>query len=151
MAEGYRKIAVSKICIAEICFRKKDALFNEGKVVFDIETFDFAGFITDDVIVGYYRNGKYYVYYYYNVYVFRDLPDSPKINMETPVEYSYEQYEIELSTEIHVDDCIELLADTKIAFDENYELKFKGMWGNRMEEVNRVIEYNRNLLVGRQD
>lgn len=51
MAGGYRRITVSKVCIAEICFRKKDVLFNEGSVVLDIDTFDFAGFITNDVIV----------------------------------------------------------------------------------------------------
>lgn len=151
MAEDYRRIAVNKVCIAEICFRKKDVLFNEGKVVLDIDTYDFAGFITDDVIVGYYRDGKYQVYYYYNCIEFREIPNSPKINTGTVLQYSYEQKVFNLEAEFYVVGIPETFTNTTIFFDRDFELTFNNIWGRTVEETSKVIEHNSSLLMGRQD
>lgn len=146
MAGDYRKIAINRVCIAEICFRKKDALFNTGKIVLDVDTFDFAGFITGDVIVGYYRNEKYYVYYYYNYIQFKERPNSAYGELE----YSCKQYEIELSTDCHIENILTSFTNNTIIFGEKYELTFKNICKKGAEEINRVLQYNRQLLEKRQ-
>lgn len=147
MAGGYRKITVSKVCIAEICFRKKDVLFNEGKVVLDIDTFDFAGFITNDVIVGYYRDGKYKVYYYYNFIEAKEA--STPLTALGIKQYSYGQKEFELEAEFHAESFEKSFINTNIIFAEGCKLTFKNLAEGNMEELSKVVNANMSLLITR--
>ena len=62
--DEYHRIEVKNVSIINVCFRKIGALFNSGRIVLDVDTYDFAGHLSDDVIVGFYRDGKYFVHYY---------------------------------------------------------------------------------------
>ena len=86
----YPKIEVSNIAVVNVTFRRANFLYNEGRVVVDIGTYDFAGHLANDVVVGFYRNGVYEIHYFYHDYDFKPTKQSE-------VEYDVSVYEYELS------------------------------------------------------
>lgn len=86
----YPKIEVSNIAVVNVTFRRANFLYNEGRVVVDIGTYDFAGHLANDVVVGFYRNGVYKIHYFYHDYDFKPAKQSE-------VEYDVSVYEYELS------------------------------------------------------
>ena len=86
----YPKIEVSNIAVVNVTFRRANFLYNEGRVVVDIGTYDFAGHLANDVVVGFYRNGVYEIHYFYHDYDFKPAKQSE-------VEYDVSVYEYELS------------------------------------------------------
>lgn len=60
------KITVKNFEVIEVCFRsfQKDNVFvNIGKIIIDSDTYNFAGFLTQDEIVGYFKEDHYEIYY----------------------------------------------------------------------------------------
>ena len=47
-----------------------------------------------DIIIAFYRDGKYYIHYYYNHYIFNCDSETGLMLDST---YGYEQYELEMS------------------------------------------------------
>ena len=86
----YPKIEVSNVGVINVTFRRANFLYNEGRVVVDVKTYDFAGHLANDVVIGFYRDGVYTIHYYYHAYDFE-----PKSSQE--VEYDVNVYEFELS------------------------------------------------------
>ena len=86
----YPKIEVSNVGVINVTFRRANFLYNEGRIVVDVKTYDFAGHLANDVVIGFYRDGVYTIHYYYHAYDFE-----PKSSQE--VEYDVNVYEFELS------------------------------------------------------
>lgn len=147
MMEDYHKISVKNVCIVNICFQKKGELFNQGRIVLDIDTYDFAGHITDDVIVGFYKNGIYYIYYYYNKWSF-DV--DPSLLMTDEIVNQFEEYEIQMSCGFGRNKLPEDFTDVMMKFDDgNYVIRFEGIVSER-ETIQRYLEYNQDLLKPRK-
>lgn len=148
MMDGYHKIAVKNVCIVDICFRRLGLLYNEGKIVVDIDTYDFAGHITDDIIVGFYRDGKYQIHYYYKTYIFDVDPITGVI--EGPG-FKWEEYEIYLENDFEKTSIAEDFVDRMLKFgddQEMYILSFENIIAD-MQEIQKVLNYNTDLLMSR--
>lgn len=57
-------ILVKNYAVIEVCFRKVGVYCNFGKIVVDVDTYDFAGILTYDKIIGYYKEGSYIIFYH---------------------------------------------------------------------------------------
>ena len=66
----YPKIEVSNVGVINVTFRRANFLYNEGRIVVDVKTYDFAGHLANDVVIGFYRDGVYTIHYYYHAYDF---------------------------------------------------------------------------------
>ena len=144
--EKYHKIAVKNVCVVNVCFRRIGKLYNDGKIVVDVDSYDFAGRLTDDVIVGFYENGKYHIYYYYKNYDF-----DVDLKLETPktAEYIYNEYLIEMSTKFEKNSPEYDFVGNKISFylkDDEFELSFEIIVSD-MQEIQKAINYNMDLLM----
>ena len=100
--DEYPKIGVKNVAVVNVCLRMEDKLFNQGRIILDIDTYDFAGRITDEVIVGIYNNGMYDIYYYNIQYNF---DNSPQMDLydgefgEGELNFEYEEYEIQMQVQ----------------------------------------------------
>lgn len=144
--DGYHKIAVKNVSAVDICFRKEGLLYNEGRIVVDVETYDFAGHITDDVIVGFYRNGIYYIHYYYMTYIF-DINPITGIS-ENPM-YQYEEYEIQLKVEFERTTIPNDFTKKILKFGKDkYSLTFEQIVPD-VRQINEVVNNNLDLIMPR--
>jgi hypothetical protein len=147
MKEVYPKIAVDRICVADVSFRKIDSMFNVGQVILDVDTYDFAGHLTDDVIVGFYRNGTYSIYYYYN-YMQLLIGGEDLQTIQKRMMLGYDGYfiqdEIALTAKLKID-SLNFFVNKNISFRERYRLDF-----NQLTVESKKVEYvfnlNRDLL-----
>lgn len=148
MMDGYHKIAVKNVCIVDICFRRLGLLYNEGRIVVDIDTYDFAGHITDDIIVGFYRDGKYYIHYYYKTYIFNV---NPITGVVVGPEFRWEEYEIYLENDFEKRSITEDFVNQMLKFGDEYDeyiLSFEKIISD-MQEIQKTLNHNTDLLMPR--
>lgn len=146
--DGYHKIAVKNVCIVDICFRRLGLLYNEGRIVVDIDTYDFAGHITDDIIVGFYRNGKYYIHYYYKTYIFNV---DPITGVVVGPEFRWEEYDIYLENDFEKKSIAEDFVNQMLKFgdeQDTYILSFENIISD-MQEIQKTLNHNTDLLMPR--
>lgn len=144
MMGDYHTIAVKNVGIINICFRREGMLFNQGRIVLDIDTYDFAGHITDDVIVGYYENDMYHIHYYYRTYLFEVDPITQRI---VDVGDSYEEYHMEFLMEFKRGTLPGDFTGTQLR-DEDFTVTFERMESDS-NIIRRTLESNLDLLTGR--
>ena len=60
--EFNHKITIKNFGVIEVCFRKKGIFSNVGKIIVDSDTYDFAGILTEDIIVAYFKENHYEVF-----------------------------------------------------------------------------------------
>lgn len=65
MSEEIKKIPVNRVCVANAKFRVPNRLFCDSKIILDLDTYLFAGKIYEDVLIGEYKEGRYYISYAY--------------------------------------------------------------------------------------
>lgn len=143
--EKYQKIAIKNVCIVDICFRRVGLLYSEGRIVVDIDTYDFAGRITDDIIIGFYRDGKYNIHYYYKTYIFNVNPITGIL--EGP-EYQWEEYEIRLTADFEKTTPREDFVENMLKFwnqNDEFILSFEYIISD-IQEIQKTLEYNQDLL-----
>lgn len=145
MMENYPRIAVKNVCVVDVCFRRSGRLYNEGKIVLDIDSYDFAGYLTNDVIIGLYKNGEYTIHYYYNVYKF----DGELFAEDDSVAYQVEEYLIEMSKEFKRTTPDVDFVNNEIMFRnglETFVLSFN-MIVSEKEEIEKALNHNMDLLM----
>lgn len=118
--ERYPKIGIKDVALVNVNLRVEDKMFNTGQVILDIETYDFAGRLTDDVIVGLYDGKKYTIYYYYKYYQFEDIEGS--YDDEVLEDSEYDEYDDEIEeyeeTEMKIE-CQEYKIQMEADFKRN--------------------------------
>lgn len=117
----YPMVELKNVAVVNITFRKAGEMCNKGRVVVDIDNYNFAGRITDDVIIGSYSEGKYNIRYYYHTYTFSTKDRTGEID------YFVSEYEIELTSSFPKTYVENDFCNTRITFgDDNnfYELTF---------------------------
>ncbi|MBQ7410863.1 MAG: hypothetical protein IJW20_05740 [Clostridia bacterium] len=142
--DGYHKIAVKNVGIINICFRREGMLFNQGRVVLDIDTYDFAGRITDDVIVGYYEEDMYHIHYYYKNHL---IEINPLTQMIVNAGNDYEEYHLEFLMEFKRGNIPEDFTATQMR-DEDFTVTFESMEVDS-NIICRTLESNLDLLTER--
>ncbi len=161
--EEYPKIGIKDVALVNVCLRIEDKLFNNGQVILDIETYDFAGRLTNDVIIGLYDGKKYTIYYYYQNYEFEDLEGSDDDvceiseddevfeNSEDEIEevemqFEYQEYKIEMEADFKrnalPDDFINRIIFCK---NSNITISFDGLESN-FENIKNQLERNIDLF-----
>lgn len=140
----YHTIAVKNVGIINICFRREGMLFNQGRIVLDIDTYDFAGHITNDVIVGYYEEDMYHIHYYYKIDLFEIDPLTQVI---VDVGNAYEEYHLEFLMEFKRGILPNDFTGTLLR-DEDYTVTFENMESDP-NIIRRTLEANLDLLTGR--
>lgn len=140
----YPKIAVRNVCVVDVCFRMMGKLYNEGKIIVDIDSYDFAGYLTDDVIIGLYEDGKYNIQYYYKNYNF----DGDIRVRENEIGYQLEEYLIELSTELKKTIPNKDFVSNELCFKYGTDMFFLSFNTiiSEQKEIERVLESNMDLL-----
>jgi len=138
------RIKVKNFVVAEFCFRKLGQYANYGNVVVDTDSYNFAGMITDEKIVGYYENKKYTIHYY------KSLLDM----QQNPITYQY-IYRYILMAE-HISYKVGFIRTEDIEKDftniklikamEGYEIEFVKLC-NDIKEAKRVFDYNYNQKI----
>lgn len=148
MMDGYHKIAVKNVCIVDICFRRQGELYNEGRIVVDVDTYDFAGHITDDVIIGFYRDGKYKIHYYYKTY---DLDVNPITGIIEEPEVLCQEYDIYLESKLEKTSIAQDFVNQMLIFEceqDLYMLSFEYVVDD-MQEIQKVLNNTADLLMQR--
>ena len=150
--EEYPKIGIKDVALVNVCLRIEDKLFNNGQVILDIETYDFAGRLTNDVIIGLYDGKKYTIYYYYQNYEFEDLEGSDddvcEISEieEVEMQFEYQEYKIEMEADFKrnalPDDFINRIIFCK---NSNITISFDGLESN-FENIKNQLERNIDLF-----
>ncbi len=164
--EEYPKIGIKDVALVNVCLRIEDKLFNNGQVILDIETYDFAGRLTNDVIIGLYDGKKYTIYYYYQNYEFEDLEgsdddvcevseddevfenseDEIEEYEEVEMQFEYQEYKIEMEADFKrnalPDDFINRIIFCK---NGNITISFDGLESN-FENIKNQLERNIDLF-----
>ena len=146
--DGYPRIGVKNVAIVNICLRMEGTLFNQGRIILDIDTYDFAGRLTDEVIVGKYNNGMYDIYYYNIQYNFGD--DDPYADLGNVCvderELEYEEYEIQMQVLFDKNKLPDDFTGQMLSFnDAQITIAFDGFEPN-MEIIQRCLEENADLI-----
>ncbi len=154
--ENYHKIAVKNVAVVNVCFRIEGKMFNEGRIILDIDTYNFAGKLSNDIIFGFYDNGRYTIYYYYKTFGFEDVPevydDSEYDEFEEEeIEYEYQEYEIVMTIPFHKNKLPDDFRYLKMEFDE-YEISITfDEFESDMDAIQRCLEDNADLIEQRYD
>ncbi len=148
--ENYHKIAIKNVTVVNVTFRIEGKMFNEGRIILDIDTYNFAGKLSNDIIFGFYDNGIYTIYYYYKAFGFEGLPevydDSEYYEFEE-CEYEYQEYQFVMKMNKLPDD----FKDLKMHFDEYEILITFEEFETDMEVIQRCLETNADLIEQRYD
>ena len=130
------KIVLTNYCIADVCFRNR-TFFNTGKVVIDVDTYNFAGIITHDKIVGYFEGNEYQIFYAKTVYDIATIPFpfSPLYSIENIRE---EELEFSCGGRDMTGNIIIDLKDAIFPLDFEHVLQFKE-FGTDLEEMATVL------------
>lgn len=147
--DGYPRIGVKNVAVVNVCLRIEDKLFNQGRIILDIDTYDFAGRLTDEVIVGNYDNGMYHIYYYYIHYNFDSDSqmelDEGELCMEER-ELEYEEYEIEMQALFTPNKLPDDFTGRMLSFnDAQITIAFDGFEPD-MQIIQRCLEENADLI-----
>ena len=145
--DGYPRIGVKNVAVVNVCLRIEGTLFNQGRVILDIDTYDFAGRLTDEVIVGKYNNGMYDIYYYNIQYNFDENPyaDLGNVCVEER-EFEYEEYEIQMKVLFDKNKLLDDFTGQMLSFnDAQITIAFDGFEPN-MKIIQRCLEENADLI-----
>ncbi len=145
MSEYYPKIEVKNVSVINICFRSKGTFVNEGRIVLDIDTYNFVGHLTDDVIVGYYGGGMYQIYYFYKEYQMKFDPETQLIIAVSDV---YQEYQYEMFMRFRKNNLKSDFSNTVIC-DLDYSITFEKIEDD-LDIIRRTIEENSDLLIGKE-
>lgn len=141
----YPMVELKNVAVVNITFRKPGSLYNEGRIVIDVKTYDFAGHITDDVVVGFYRDGCFNIQYFYKEY---ETAPSPVPGMPEVI-LGWKEYAVELSVEFEKTTVEQDFTDRKLFFgrnsDDQYELTFEGFEANP-QTIYRTLHCTEDLM-----
>jgi hypothetical protein len=147
--DEYPKIGVKNVAVVNVCLRMEDKLFNQGRIILDIDTYDFAGRITDEVIVGIYNNGMYDIYYYNIQYNF---DNSPQMDLydgefgEGELNFEYEEYEIQMQVQFTKNKLPDDFTGQMLSFNNaQITIAFDGFEPD-MQIIQRCLEENTDLI-----
>lgn len=147
--DEYPKIGVKNVAVVNVCLRMEDKLFNQGRIILDIDTYDFAGRITDEVIVGIYNNGMYDIYYYNIQYNF---DNSPQMDLydgefgEGELNFEYEEYEIQMQIQFTKNKLPDDFTGQMLSFNNaQITIAFDGFEPD-MQIIQRCLEENTDLI-----
>lgn len=147
--DEYPKIGVKNVAVVNVCLRMEDKLFNQGRIILDIDTYDFAGRLTDEVIVGIYNNGMYDIYYYNIQYNF---DNSPQMDLydgefgEGELNFEYEEYEIQMQIQFTKNKLPDDFTGQMLSFNNaQITIAFDGFEPD-MQIIQRCLEENTDLI-----
>lgn len=147
--DEYPKIGVKNVAVVNVCLRMEDKLFNQGRIILDIDTYDFAGRLTDEVIVGIYNNGMYDIYYYNIQYNF---DNSPQMDLydgefgEGELNFEYEEYEIQMQVQFTKNKLPDDFTGQMLSFNNaQITIAFDGFEPD-MQIIQRCLEENTDLI-----
>lgn len=148
MDGSYPKIGIKNVAVVNVCLRMEGELFNQGRIILDIDTYDFAGRLTDEVIVGLYDNGMYHIYYYHVQYNFSG---NPQIDLfgnvsEGEMEFEYDEYEIEMQVQFEKNKLPNDFTGKMFSFDDpQITIAFDGFEPS-IEIIQSCLEQNADLV-----
>lgn len=95
-----QKIPMYNVCVADVIVRIDGISYNSGRIVVERDTFEFAGHLADDFILGYYKDGCYSIDYLFNSHgeVFSDKTGLYLI--KTKLEYDVEDVKRDLTGKV---------------------------------------------------
>lgn len=134
---GIQKVPMYNVCIADVVVRIEGTLYNNGRIIVDRDTFNFAGHLTDDdYIIGHYDSGKYYIKYF--CYLHLDGADEEPDLCSCDLELDYAIKDVERD-----------LLGKKLRQYGNYlsvsflrfDLKNKNLIGRILEENADLVEF----------
>lgn len=140
----YPKIEVSNIAVINVTFRRANFLYNEGRIVVDVKTYDFAGHLANDVVVGFYRDGAFVIHYFYHSYDFKPVNSQD-------VEYDVDVYEYELSIPFEKTVPAEDFTGRQlvcISDEDEFIFTFEQFESN-LQKVYETINNTQDLLIGK--
>lgn len=141
----YPMVELKDVAVVNITFRKPGSLYNEGRIVIDVKTYNFAGHITDDVIVGFYRDGAFFIQYFSKEYY---TTPSPVPGMPDAI-VDWKEYVVELTVEFEKTMVENDFINHKLFFGQNsenqYELTFEGFETN-LQNIYRTLQCTEDLM-----
>lgn len=129
-----QKIPMYNVCAADVIFRIEGTLYNSGRIIIDRDSFEFAGYLADDTLLGYYKDGKYHIDYLYAKHDEENLIEG-KIFLRT-MEVEYEVNDIQDLDQI----CFRELSEGGIS------LAFVKFECQNKELISSLIQQNQNLI-----
>lgn len=148
MDEGYPKIGIKNVAVVNVCLRMEGKLFNQGRVILDIDTYDFAGRLTDEVIVGLYDNGMYHIYYYNVQYNFFENPQTDLFGnvSEDDLQFEYEESQIEMQVQFEKNKLPNDFTGKMFSFnDSQITIAFDGFEPD-IKVIQSCLEQNADLI-----
>lgn len=120
------KIPMYNVCTADVIFRIKGILYNEGRIIVDRDSLEFAGHMADDIIIGRNVNELFRVDYHYNStsFGYNDFVILVKMNITDASEFQ----------------------DKVIKSDKGYELEFKKIEFKNRKMIESAIAANKDLI-----
>lgn len=143
----YQKIAVKNVVVINVCLGIEGKMLNEGRIILDIDTYNFAGRLTDDIILGFYKDGRYTIYYYYKTF---GTDVWPQIYYEDSEQdesmYEYREYEYMLIVPFQKNEVVDDFRERNMKFDEyGISISFQE-FETDVHEIERCIKNNSDLI-----
>lgn len=124
-------IPMYNVCIMDVDYCIKGRMYNGGRILIDRDTFNFAGHLTDDVLIGTYENGTFEICYYYH-----------ELNM---IDYTtFNCTELPMKVKFQISD-VEALKK-KCFRSHKIHLYFKSLECKDKKEIQRIVDLNRDLI-----
>lgn len=143
----YQKIAVKNVVVINVCLGIEGKMFNEGRIILDIDTYDFAGRLTDDIILGFYKDGRYTICYYYKTFGTDVLPQIYYEDSEDEdVMYEYQEYKFILIVPFQKNDVVDDFSQRRMKFEEYGILISFEDFETDVHEIERCIKNNSDLI-----
>lgn len=143
----YQKIAVKNVVVINVCLGIEGKMLNEGRIILDIDTYNFAGRLTNDIILGFYKDGRYTIYYYYKTFGTDVWPQIYYEDSEDDeIMYEYQEYEFMLIIPFLKNEVVDDFKERDLKFEE-YEItiSFKE-FETDMNKIKRCLETNSDLI-----
>lgn len=66
--DEYPRVEMKNFTVVKCIFRRLGWLYNEGRIVVDLDSYNFVGHLTNDVIIAKYNKGAFEIKYYQTTY-----------------------------------------------------------------------------------
>lgn len=127
-----QKVPMYNVCVVDVVFCIEGTLYNDGRIAIDRDSFEFAGYLADDIILGFYKDGVYDIHYHYNRH-------------EDPYSEEGMPYVAPMSIKFGLEDITELTG-RKFISASGYTLKFRKVETKDRKLISEVVQKNQSLI-----
>lgn len=128
-----QKVPMYNVCVVDVVFCIEGTLYNNGRIAIDRDSFEFAGYMAEDFILGYYRDGVFEVRYFF--YKHEDAYSEEAILCLAPMDMEFEMQDIDdlIGEEFYLEEC-------------GFYLKFNKIEKKDKALISEVVQRNKNLI-----